>query len=65
MLCTVYTSIAGEYDGPPFCPIGITLIFISTTYTTGCYCMYYSYNHSRRLVHLENIIQYQYIIQNE
>ena len=23
MLCTVYTSIAGEYDGPPFCtPIG-------------------------------------------
>ena len=24
MLCSVYTTIAGEYDGPPFCtPIGI------------------------------------------
>ena len=23
MLCSVYTTIAGEYDGPPFCtPIG-------------------------------------------
>ena len=25
MLCSVYTTIAGEYDGPPFCtPIGST-----------------------------------------
>ena len=24
MLCSVYTTIAGEYDGPPFCtPIGV------------------------------------------
>ena len=28
MLCSVYTTIAGEYDGPGFCtPIGYQVIF--------------------------------------
>ena len=27
MLCSVYTTIAGEYDGPGFCtPIGLYII---------------------------------------
>ena len=29
MLCSVYTTIAGEYDGPGFCtPIGYTNKFV-------------------------------------
>ncbi len=28
MLCSVYTTIAGEYDGPGFCtPIGINILY--------------------------------------
>ena len=33
MLCSVYTTIAGEYDGPGFCtPIGMTYKYAHTAY---------------------------------
>ena len=54
MLCSVYTTIAGEYDGPGFCtPIGILLLILKNdAFSLSLCCVLVTFFYNINICHM-------------